>query len=411
MFVFERLATVGLLRSHPDDLLIERKMNRMFIIVISLLSVFIGTGVSGAPKGDEKKIIHQLESSYVKTKTKVLDNELRQRKILSSLFKINKNMKKMSAKRDRLTNLMLSTQGNVKDLAKSVVALDEKIKTQQKQLSYRLRTIYKMGVQGQMQIIFSSTNSHDFDRNLKFLNLISKNDYELIKQYKKNLARIVKKRKDMKKEVTHLLTLKKKFHKQEKYFEKEQISKSQLLSSLKLKKKKDLASLKQLKQDTLELADSLNLSEINKIIESNFFEQKGKLLTPVEGRLIKSYGLLQNEEYKYRLSHKGNFYAAAYGQKVKSVHKGEVSFVGRVQGYGKVVVLDHGDHYYTVYGHNSKIKVYPGDKVKSGDVIAEVGKSSDEFGVGLYFEIRHFSDAVDPQLWLSKAEVKKLKNL
>jgi septal ring factor EnvC (AmiA/AmiB activator) len=72
-----------------------------------------------------------------------------------------------------------------------------------------------------------------------------------------------------------------------------------------------------------------------------------------------------------------------------------------MQGYGQTVIIDHGDHYYTVYGHISRVKAKIGDTLKAGEVFAEAGPASRRMSEGMYFEIRHFSEPENPAHWIA----------
>jgi septal ring factor EnvC (AmiA/AmiB activator) len=82
-----------------------------------------------------------------------------------------------------------------------------------------------------------------------------------------------------------------------------------------------------------------------------------------------------------------------------------VAFIGRVSGFGKTMVVDHGDHYYSVYSFLSEALVNQGERLKEQQLIAKSGESWAQ-GSGMYFEIRHFSDAVDPNDWFSKNKIR-----
>ena len=97
-------------------------------------------------------------------------------------------------------------------------------------------------------------------------------------------------------------------------------------------------------------------------------------------------------------SHKGVDYAAPTGTPIRAAGKGKVSFVGRQQGYGKVIYLQHGDRYTTVYGHLSGFAkgLDKGDSVKQGDVIGYVGQTGLATGPHLHYEFRVNGKHVDP---------------
>jgi len=87
---------------------------------------------------------------------------------------------------------------------------------------------------------------------------------------------------------------------------------------------------------------------------------------------------------------------------VKAAAAGRVIYVDdKVVGYGKLIIIKHGDSEMTVYGHNSEILVQRGQDVKAGDVIAKMG-DSDSKTVNLLFEVRVKDKPVDPLQYLPK---------
>ena len=81
---------------------------------------------------------------------------------------------------------------------------------------------------------------------------------------------------------------------------------------------------------------------------------------------------------------------------------GEVRYAGWFRGYGKIVILDHGDGYFTVSGHLADIYVEVGDWVNLRDTLGTVGETGSLSGPSLYFEVREGGDPLDPVEWLAK---------
>jgi septal ring factor EnvC (AmiA/AmiB activator) len=107
--------------------------------------------------------------------------------------------------------------------------------------------------------------------------------------------------------------------------------------------------------------------------------------------------------------HKGMFFAAKANSQVTCIAEGTVVLAGSLPGYGKSVIVDHGDNYYSVYAFASQLKVKEGAKIKEGETLALAGGVSPLFGPGLYFEIRHFTDAIDPRRWIKEPIIKTAK--
>ena len=100
---------------------------------------------------------------------------------------------------------------------------------------------------------------------------------------------------------------------------------------------------------------------------------------------------------KIRYSHKGWLYAPGTGSTaVSAVFDGVVARTQWVAGYGTTAVIDHGDHYYSVYAHISKMRAKTGEPLRKGEAFADADGPK-----GLYFELRHFSEAENPARWLT----------
>lgn len=327
-----------------------------------------------------------LPQSYINEKSKVLLVDQKSREVMGTLYQINQRMKNMSKRRDIMNNKVMYIEGNVKNLARSAAELELLIKTQRQHLSKRLRAIYKLGDEGVARVIFSSASAQDLDQSLKYLKIISEYDYESIKNFEKNLLVLVKKRERLRKEVKNLIVAKERLKKQEEVLTHDQEQKSKLLDGLKSDRKKFLQNIASLRSRAEDF-------HIENLMDLSFFEKKGGLSSPVKGRINMDFGLIENETFQYRLSHKGLLFAVGPGSEVKSIFNGIIAFVGQVDGYGDTVVVDHGDHYYSVYARLGRVLVREGQKIIQSDVIAK----SDH---NLYFEIRHFSDAIDPKPWM-----------
>lgn len=147
------------------------------------------------------------------------------------------------------------------------------------------------------------------------------------------------------------------------------------------------------------MSTNKNLS-ISELLDDSFYAVKGNLKPPVAGELQKDYGIIQHPDFKYKLSHKGYYYTTDPYSEVKVVHKGRVAFQGEIQGYGKTIIIEHGDHYYTVYSKLGEIQVKQSQDVDANEVIAKTGEYLEGVRPGIYFEIRHFSDSIDPKNWM-----------
>lgn len=127
----------------------------------------------------------------------------------------------------------------------------------------------------------------------------------------------------------------------------------------------------------------------------SFSALKGKLSKPLQGKIIRSYRSLRAGYSRWDGVVIGN----SAGTNIKSSAYGRVAFADWLRGYGLLIVLDHGDDYMTLYGHNESILVEVGDWVQADQVIATAGNSGNIDPSGVYFEIRKSADPTNPVPW------------
>lgn len=129
----------------------------------------------------------------------------------------------------------------------------------------------------------------------------------------------------------------------------------------------------------------------------NFKQAQGKLSWPVSGKLIANYGSARGDDTRSKWD--GVIIAAPTGTPVKAVHSGTIVYSDWLRGVGWLIIIDHGQGYYSLYGHNQTLLKKVGNTIKAGDTIATVGNSGGSQSAALYFSIRQHGQAVNPALW------------
>ncbi|QPG64821.1 murein hydrolase activator EnvC [Pseudomonas sp. BIGb0427] len=128
-----------------------------------------------------------------------------------------------------------------------------------------------------------------------------------------------------------------------------------------------------------------------------FSAARGKLPWPVNGRLLARFGETRGDDSRAKWD--GVMISASQGSQVRAVHGGRVVFADWLRGAGLLVILDHGNGYLSLYGHNQSLLKSAGDVVKAGEAISTVGNSGGQDSSGLYFAIRQQGRPSDPAQW------------
>ncbi|OYT97409.1 MAG: peptidase M23 [Pseudomonas sp. PGPPP3] len=144
-------------------------------------------------------------------------------------------------------------------------------------------------------------------------------------------------------------------------------------------------------------ADGPLVSSSGATYGGNFASARGKLPWPVDGRLAARFGTARGGDERTKWD--GVLISAGAGSQVHAVHGGRVVFADWLRGAGLLVILDHGNGYLSLYGHNQSLLKDAGQIVKAGEAIATVGTSGGQNTPALYFAIRQQGRPSDPAQW------------
>jgi murein hydrolase activator len=192
-------------------------------------------------------------------------------------------------------------------------------------------------------------------------------------------------------------------------FQKDAQKKRELLASIREEKESRQRALKDLEQAGLRLQKMIeelarrSAGKSTKEAPGNGLESmRGKLEWPVKGQVIGGFGKTKHHEFSTEVFRKGLEIEAPVGEEIRAVERGKIVFADRFSGYGKMLIIDHGDRYYTVYAHLSDFLKKSGDGVKRGEAVALVGDSESLVGSKLYFEMRKDGRSIDPTPWFQR---------
>jgi septal ring factor EnvC (AmiA/AmiB activator) len=138
------------------------------------------------------------------------------------------------------------------------------------------------------------------------------------------------------------------------------------------------------------------MSFLSLLKQRDFGSQQGKLTWPTQGPIIEHFGAPIGES---QLKWTDILIQAPAGQYVRAVAGGKVVFANAMVGYGLLLIIDHGNGYMSLYGHNQNLYKKVGDVIKAGELIATVGHAENETTTALYFGIRHNGKPLNPEQW------------
>lgn len=342
--------------------------------------------------------------------SKIAVKEEARRNVLGELYTVNRELKKLNEDRSKLEKNLRKAGEDVSSLTQMIGQLDSRITQQRKGLRSRVKALSKMHGQGYVRILFGSQSSVDRLINLKVIKAITERDFRLIKAHKENISVFRAQKEKLNHQEQKLAVLKQNFDGKQKALLQKFEKKNTVLKSIDSERILHTAKLRRLRLETLKSSQANEELKKIRVIEELFaeqiFERKGDLAAPVDGATVLGYGWLPDAELGTKIRFKGHLIQAKTNALVKAVYRGEVVLVQEIDGYGLTVVVDHGSHYFSVYGNLGSADVRPGQTVAESQSLGVMGSRQAFFGEGLYFELRHFSDPENPQDWLKVARRK-----
>jgi len=300
-------------------------------------------------------------------------------------------------------NELVKSQNKINQLTHQKVQLLKQKIQQQDLLAQQLRAAYSSGNHDYLKLILNQQKPASVQRTLSYYQYFNQARIDEITKFEATVKLLTQVTLEQQQQTEKLTQLK-----QQQVNQKQQLSNSsntrkstlKELSKQLLTNQQKLNKLKSEEENlSIELArlEKLSRQEQNqKSVNLNGLGSlKHKLNWPTKGRLFKRFGNRKQGLLKW----KGVLINASAGQEIKSIHNGKVLFSDWLNGYGLVIVIDHGDGYMSLYGHNQALLKNVGDRVETGEPLALVGQSGGQSRAGLYFEIRHKGQAVNPKIW------------
>lgn len=391
----------------------------------------------------------------------ITENKGQLHDLLKSIAEKEKSVKEQQAKRSALLEQLKQqeqsisaagrslheTQNQLKQLDKEIVSLNSNIKQlqtkkqqQEKLLSDQLDAAFRLGKHQGLTLMFKGEEGQREERILayySYLNQAREKNIAALEETTKELQE--QKQLEQKKQAEQKTTLARQQQEKRK-LDNARSSRQKTLNALESTLKEDQKNLAVLKQNEARLRDKIARAEreakaraereakeaarIRAQVAEKERQAKqkgstykpseserslmsrtgglgrpaGQAIWPVRGSLLHNYGDVISSELRW----KGMVIAANEGTQVKAIADGRVLLADWLQGYGLVVVVEHGKGDMSLYGYNQSALVNVGQEVRAGQPIALVGSSGGQERPALYFEIRRQGKTVNPRPWLGR---------
>lgn len=370
-------------------------------IALTLVVVLIFTLAGGASVFAEspKNKIGNIENQIDKKEEKIEKNKKKEANLKDKISSLEESIKSTEAELSDIKKEISDMTDKIADITEKVKILEKKVAEQQDTLDIRLRSMYKNGNLGIIQVLLGSVNMQEFLSNFKLIKELHKSDVTILEELETNRTEVAAKKKEMDE-----MAVKLKGHEDAQKEKQKTLEKDKTEVAAAKAKVEEENSILYDEIDKLNAESERLAAEIVAKQNSNKeYKGSGRFTWPFPGysRVSSEYGYRVHPISGQSKFHSGIDLAGPSGSPIVAAESGTVISAGwNGGGYGNVVIIDHGGGISTLYGHNSSVSVSSGQKVERGQTIASCGSTGYSTGPHLHFEVRQNGATVNPRNWI-----------
>ncbi|MEH6563785.1 MAG: peptidoglycan DD-metalloendopeptidase family protein [Halopseudomonas sp.] len=412
----------------------KRARQRRLMLAVALLgSVLFGAALpSSAQETDSRAARAELEKTQadIKRLKDMLDGLKQEVSGLESELKESEtDIGRLKRESNELEQQIRDGETRLLDLREQARALQASLAAQQEQIAQQVRAAYMAGQQGYLKVLLNQDDPGRMARMMRYYEYVGQARVQEINHFNDTLDQIQQASAEIVREQAALQSAREDLAARESALQAQQTKRTQLLASLQgqsrteaqklAARESERAALNKLIKQLDEAITSLPTPTAPRVPSQGqsqnqgqasipapaswpagsqpFAQARGKMPLPVGGRIVSRYGSQRGGDA--RLKWDGLLISAPVGSQVSAIHGGRVVFADWLRGSGLLLILDHGNGYLSLYGHNQTLLRDVGAWVKPGEPVATVGNSGGLSEPSLYFAIRHKGRALDPLAW------------
>jgi septal ring factor EnvC (AmiA/AmiB activator) len=365
---------------------------------------------------EKQKALTQTQKQLREERAKVQAAKKKEVSLLAELEEIDRTL---LAKRKELSNLdrrIRAARGEIEKLEGEIRVMEGQRAGQQEMLGRRLRALYLLHSQGgPLPMLLSEADPVTQAVQFRHLTTMATVDAGLIREFRITSEGLSERRDRAEDQRRELSSLRGQVDRERALVDQEAARRRTLLARVKDERathermvgelseaaKRLEAFIRELQTKQRAIAKIPPRSGIE-TPATGFGTLKGRLPWPADGRIVSAFGEQVHPRFGTRTFRSGVEIEAGDGTEIAAVYPGHVVYTGWFKGYGNLIILDHGNGFYTLYAHAAEIRVREGDDVRQGQSIATVGETGSLEGPRLYFEVRYQGRPQDPSEWLRR---------
>lgn len=377
---------------------------------LALAAGLLLAGPARTAGDDREQELARLRRAIQESRERVAEYERQQRGLLEAIEALDQSAEYLAYEVVLAERGAQRARARLAEIEAEAADLGAQLDRTRQAMRVRAVALYQAGNVGSLRLLFAAGGLRDFLTRVRALRVLLAHDADLVARYRAQSDALASAETRAREQVRVRSEAEQSLRDRSAELDAERGQKRSLARRVHADRTSERAALVELEkaaralEETLARLGSEPSAPRAPSPGAGFASRQGRLAPPVEGRVAEAFGRVVDAEFGTQTFRSGVVIEAALGTPVRAIAPAVVRYAGWFRGYGRMVILDHGDKFFTVSGHLADLAVEVGDAVADGEQIGTVGDSGSLSGAGLYFEIRRGSEALDPGEWLAAAD-------
>lgn len=365
----------------------------------------VACGASAAHAQDRAQELEGLRDRIQDSRERVTSHEADERALLEQLEDVDRSLMAVTRERAEARRAVREARQRLAELEPGLERARSELATTQKALASRAVALYRGGELGPVRVLFSADSLPEMLSRASALRLLVRHDAQLVARFGEERDRLETLQAAASAALEERAAADAKLTRVASRLADERASKREILVRVRKDRTSERQLLLELEQAAQALEETIRslgarAAASGSVAGTGFGARRGRLVAPVRAEIVEPFGKVIDPEFQTKTFRSGVDFGAPGGTAVRAVGAGLVRFAGWFRGYGRIVIVDHGDGFHSISGHLDEIYVQVGVAVEEGESLGTVGETGSLGGPSLYFELRQDGEPIDPEPWL-----------
>jgi len=374
----------------------------LWVVILVLFCIDFSEAQKGPSIETTRSEIQQTEEELLEQRGELQSADIKEKSILEEIERLEKDVATNRESLRELSGQIRKVSREIRSGQTKIQQVNRSSRATKECLMERLVAVYKFGRLGYVGLLVTSSTLQEFQKTIKHMKAIMDQDGQILDVLDAQRRQVENELRTLKENMATIEALGEAKDKRMALLERSIEKKVLLLMKAHKEKQFYAKAVEELEEAAQALHQTmvyLETEERERPLPNGFAEMKGKLPLPAKGKILRDVRQFEPSPFMHR---KGIYIKASPGEEIRSVFPGRIEYSGWFKGYGQLMIINHGSHYFTVFAHLEERLKEKGEMVSDGEAVGLVGDPGWHVGPGTYFEIRREGDHLDPETWLKK---------